>query len=533
MEQIDIRTAIATGQTTIGIELGSTRIKTVLIGPDHQPLATGAHDWENQFVDGYWTYALEAVWAGIQDSYADMARAVRAAYGLEIHTVGAIGCSGMMHGYLPFDTNGQLLTPFRTWRNNTTATAATALAQAFAFPIPQRWSIAHLYQAILDGEAHVPHIASLTTLAGYVHRCLTGENVLGTGEASGVFPIDAATLQYDPRMLQIFAALVKEHNLPWQLSELLPQIRGAGEPAGRLSEEGARRLDAAGHLQAGAVFCPPEGDAGTGMVATNRIAPRTGNVSAGTSVFAMIVLEKPLARVHPEIDLVTTPTGQPVAMVHANNCTSDYDAWIGLFAEALQALGGEVSKSKLYDTLLGLALTADADGGGLLSYGYVAGEHITDIPEGRPLFARGPAARFTLANFMRTQLFAALGALRIGLEILQDQEGVQVDEILGHGGFFKTPEVGQRMMAAAVRVPVSVMATAGEGGAWGIALLAAYRLWGGRGESLETYLTTRVFAGQHSARVAPTTRDVEGFDRFMQRYRRGLALARAAGEHLD
>lgn len=533
MEQSEIRAAIAAGQTTLGIELGSTRIKTVLIGPDHRPLAIGAHDWENQFADGYWTYSLEAIWAGIQDSYTAMARAAKAAYGVEIHTVGAIGCSGMMHGYLPFDADGRLLTPFRTWRNTTTGEAAMALSQAFAFPIPQRWSVAHLYQAILDREEHMTRIASLTTLAGYVHRCLTGENVLGTGEASGVFPIDADTLRYDPRMLRTFDTLVQDHHLPWRLSALLPEIRGAGEPAGCLSEPGARLLDVAGHLRPGVPFCPPEGDAGTGMVATNSVAPRTGNVSAGTSVFAMIVLEKPLSRAYAEIDRVTTPDGKPVAMVHSNNCTSDYDAWIGLFAEALQALGAEVPKSKLYDTLLGLALTADADGGGLLSYGYVSGEHITHFAQGRPLFARGPAARFTLANFMRTQLFAALGALRTGLEILQDQEAVRVDEIHGHGGFFKTPEVGQRVMAAAVRVPVSVMATAGEGGAWGIALLAAYRLWRDPGESLASYLQTRVFAGQQSTTIAPAARDLEGFDLFMKRYTRGLAIERAAVDHLD
>jgi len=530
---IDVRTIIESGNTAVGIELGSTRIKAVLIGPDHQPLASGSHDWENSNVDGIWTYGLDEVWAGMQASYANMARDAEARYGVTIEKIGAIGVSAMMHGYLAFDKDRNLLTPFRTWRNNTTGPASEALTELFGFPIPQRWTIAHLYQAILNGEEHVARIDHLTTLAGYVHWKLTGERLLGVGEASGVFPIDLDTLQYDKRMKDQFAALIASRKFSWTLDGILPGIRMAGEPAGNLTEEGAKLLDGTGRLQPGVPLCPPEGDAGTGMVATNSVAPRTGNVSAGTSVFAMIVLEKALSRAYPEIDLVTTPAGRLVAMVHSNNCTSDYDAWIGLFAEALQALGLEVPKGRLYDTLLGMALDGDPDGGGLLSYGYVSGEHITHFEEGRPLFVRSSGSRMNLANFMRTQLFASLGALRTGLEILFERESVRLDEILGHGGFFKTREVGQRMMAAATRVPVSVMETAGEGGAWGIALLASYRMRKADGETLEEFLSRKVFAGQQSVRVEPDPQDLAGFDAFMRRYTRGLAVERAAVDHLE
>lgn len=532
MNPNEIRNAIASGKTALGIEFGSTRIKAVLIGPDHTPLASGSHEWENRYEHGVWTYSLDDVWTGLQACYRDLRENVRAQYGTSLQTVGAIGFSGMMHGYMPFDQDGDLLVPFRTWRNTITGQAAAQLTELFQFNIPQRWSIAHLYQAILNEEPHISQIRHLTTLAGYVHWKLTGENVLGIGEASGMFPIDSATNTYDAHKIEQFNALLKEKGLPWRLPDILPRVLVAGEPAGTLTAEGARLLDPSGELQPGIPLCPPEGDAETGMVATNSVAERTGNVSAGTSVFAMIVLEKPLSKVYPEIDIVTTPTGKPVAMVHSNNCTSDLNAWIDLFQEAAIALGAQVNESQLYETLYQSALAGDADGGGLLAYNYVSGEHITHMEEGRPLFVRTPTSRFTLANFMRTHLFASLAAMRIGLDILFDQEQVRIDQILGHGGFFKTREVGQRIMAAAMNVPVSVMETAGEGGAWGIALLAAYMLFRQAGEPLEAYLADKVFAGQKAITLAPDPRDVEGFAAFMQRYKRGLVIERAAVEAL-
>jgi sugar (pentulose or hexulose) kinase len=524
--------AIVDGKTVLGIELGSTRIKAVLIDEEHNPIASGSHEWENRYEDGIWTYHLADVWAGLQDSYSRLRRDVLEKYGVPLRTTGAIGFSGMMHGYLAFDRHGNLLVPFRTWRNTITGQAAAKLTDLFQFNIPQRWSIAHLYQAILNREPHVGQISHLTTLAGYVHWQLTGQKVLGVGEASGMFPIDSQTYDYDARKLALFNEVLAAEGIPWRLEEILPKVLVAGDAAGVLTAEGARRLDPTGELQAGIPLCPPEGDAGTGMVATNSIAERTGNVSAGTSVFAMIVLEKALARLHPEIDIVTTPAGKPVAMVHSNNCTSDLNAWVNLFREFAEALGVDVEESRLYETLYRQALAGDADAGGLLAYNYVAGEHITHLTEGRPLFVRRPDSRFTLANFMRVNLFSALGALKIGMDILFEEEGVKVDQLLGHGGFFKTREVGQRMMAAAVNVPVAVMATAGEGGAWGMALLAAYMRHKSAGETLEAYLANRVFAGQQATTIAPDPADVAGFAAFMQRYKQGLAIERAAVENL-
>ncbi len=528
----DIRDSIISGRTTIGMELGSTRIKTVLTGEDNMPLASGSHDWENSCVNGIWTYSIEDIWEGIKKSYKAMAEDALARYGTPIQKVGGIGISAMMHGYLVFDKEDNLLTPFRTWRNNITGRASEELTKLFNFPIPQRWSIAHLYQAILNSEEHIDQISFLTTLAGYVHWKLTGKKVLGIGDASGVFPIDAGTGYYNKHMIGQFEELVGPKKLQWKLEDILPDVLPAGAEAGRLTAEGARLLDESGQLEPGIPFCPPEGDAGTGMVATNSVAPRTGNVSAGTSVFAMIVLEKDLSAAYPEVDLVTTPSGKPVAMVHSNNCTSDYDAWIGLFAEAVKTLGFVVSKAKLYDTLLGAALRGDPDCGGLLSYGYVSGEHITHFEEGRPLFVRSADSRFNLANFMRVNLFSALGALKTGMDILMSKEAVRVDEILGHGGFFKTREVGQKVMAAALNVPVSVMETAGEGGAWGISLLAAYMARKGESESLEDFLKNKVFTGCQVSTVEPDQSDVEGFNRFMERYAKGLAVERAAVENL-
>jgi sugar (pentulose or hexulose) kinase len=450
-----------------------------------------------------------------------------------LESVGAIGFSGMMHGYMAFDKEHNLLVPFRTWRNTITGQAAEELTGLFQFNIPQRWSIAHLDQAILNKEPHVKDISYLTTLAGYVHWRLTGQKVMGIGEASGMFPIDSGTNDYDERMLTLFNEKLESANIPWKLQDILPQVLVAGDAAGVLTEEGARLLDPSGQLQAGIPLCPPEGDAGTGMVATNSVAERTGNVSAGTSVFAMIVLQKDLSKVYPEIDMVTTPAGRPVAMVHSNNCTSDLNAWIGLFREYTDALGVQLDESSLYEMLYQMALTGDADGGGLLSYPYLSGEHITHFEEGRPLFVRTPESHFTLPNFMRVNLFSALGALRIGLDILFDQEQVEIDQVLGHGGFFKTPEVGQRMMAAAMNVPVSVMETAGEGGAWGIALLAAYMVNKAEHEAFEEYLSEKVFAGEDSFTLAPDQADVDGFGAFMERYKKGLVIERAAVDSLN
>jgi len=530
MNQNEIQQAIENGKTALGIELGSTRIKAVLIDENHQPIAAGGHDWENRYENGIWTYSLDDVWSGLQESFRNLSREVMEKYNTPLRTVGAIGFSAMMHGYMAFGQEGNLLAPFRTWRNTITGQAAEKLTELFQFNIPQRWSIAHLYQAILNKEDHVRDICHLTTLAGYVHWKLTGQKVLGVGEASGMFPIDSTRNDYHAGMLEQFNRLLEAENLPWRLGDILPRVLTAGEPAGVLTEEGARLLDPSGQLQAGIPLCPPEGDAGTGMVATNSVAERTGNVSAGTSVFAMIVLEKALSKLYPEIDMVTTPAGRPVAMVHSNNCTSDLNAWVELFHEFTQALGMEVDQSRLFETLYQQALKGDADGGGLLAYNYVSGEHITHLEEGRPLFVRRPDSRFTLANFMRVHLFSALGALKIGMDILFEKEQVKIDQILGHGGFFKTKGVGQKLMAAAMNVPVSVMSTAGEGGAWGMALLAAYLLKKGENETLEAYLANQVFAHEEATTIAPDPSDVAGFAAFMERYKKGLPIEKAAVE---
>jgi sugar (pentulose or hexulose) kinase len=535
MVQDATRKAIASGKTALGVELGSTRIKAVLIGEDHAPIASGSHEWENRYENGIWTYNLEDVWTGLQESYGKLRDQVLERYNTPLQTIGGMGFSAMMHGYLAFDKDGRLLVPFRTWRNTSTAQAAEKLTKLFRFNIPQRWSVAHLYQAILNKEPHVSDIAYLTTLAGYVHWKLTGMSqtgaVLGVGEASGMFPIDSRTNNYDERMIDLFNEQLEAEQgakLAWKLRDILPRVLVAGDAAGTLTQEGAKLLDPTGQLQAGASLCPPEGDAGTGMVATNSVAERTGNVSAGTSVFAMVVLEKSLSRVHPEIDLVTTPAGKPVAMVHSNNCTSDLNAWVALFEEFATALGVQVSEARLFEVLYQRALQGDADCDGLLAYNYVSGEHITHLEGGRPLFVRKPGSGFTLANFMRVHLYSALAALKIGLEILFVQEQVTIDKILGHGGFFKTKEVGQKMMAAALNVPVSVMKTAGEGGAWGIALLAAYMLRKTPSEPLEAYLSNKVFADENGTTIAPNPGDVGGFTAFMARYKKGLGIEQAA-----
>ena len=521
------KSAILAGKTALGIEFGSTNIKAVLIGPDHAPIASGSHGWENQLENGIWTYSLEAVWSGLQDAYSRLAANVRVKYGVNLTTVGALGISAMMHGYLAFDARGELLVPFRTWRNTITEQAAGELTDLFGFNIPQRWSIAHLEQAILNSEPHVPRIARLTTLAGYVHWKLTGRFVLGVGEASGMFPIDSETNQFDAAMLKKYNALLKERGLPFALEEILPSVLTAGEDAGMLTPEGAALLDPAGQLQPGIPMAPPEGDAGTGMCATNSVAPRTGNTSAGTSVFAMVVLEKPLSRVYPEIDLVTTPTGKAVAMVHCNNCTSDINAWVGLFREFGQLFGLEISDDALYTRLFQIAMEGDADCGGLLSYNYYSGEPVTGLSEGRPLFVRKPDAKLTLPNFMRTHLQSALAALKSGLDIL-NREHVAIDTMYGHGGYFKTPGVGQALLAAAIHAPVCVMETAGEGGPWGMALLAAYLVNRSEGETLEEYLSNRVFAGSAGTILAPEAGNEAGFDAFLAAYEKALPVEQAA-----
>ncbi|WP_183279825.1 xylulokinase [Clostridium fungisolvens] len=528
----DIKNSIINGKTVLGIELGSTRIKAVLLGENNTPIASGSHDWENSYINNIWTYSLDEVWTGLQDSYQKMANNVKEQYGVPLQTIGAIGFSAMMHGYMVFNKEGELLVPFRTWRNTITEKASEDLTKVFNYHIPQRWSIAHLYQSILNGEEHVADIDFQTTLEGYVHWKLTGEKVIGIGEASGMFPIDIETKNYNEKMVEQFDELIAHKNFSWKFKDIFPKVLLAGENAGVLTEEGAKLLDVTGNLKPGIPLCPPEGDAGTGMVATNSIAQRTGNVSAGTSVFAMIVLEKDLSKAYEEIDLVTTPTGNLVAMVHCNNCTSDLNAWVGLFKEYSEAMGMEVNMDKLFATLYNKALEGDADCGGLLAYNYFSGEHITSFEEGRPLFVRTPESKFNLANFIRVHLFTSLGALKTGLDILLKEEGVKVDEMLGHGGLFKTKGVGQKIMAAAINAPVSVMETAGEGGAWGIAVLAAYMLNKAENETLDDYLSQKVFAGEVVTKMYPDAKDVKGFDEFMKRYTNGLPIERAAVDNL-
>lgn len=524
----DIKQMIIDGKTTLGIEFGSTRIKAVLIGEDSSPVASGSHEWENKYENGVWTYSLEDIWRGVQDSYTGLAKDVEEKYGTTLETVGAIGFSAMMHGYMAFDKEEKLLVPFRTWRNTITAKAAEELTALFGYNIPQRWSIAHLRQAILNKEERVKDIEYLTTLAGYVHWKLTGEKVLGVGDASGMFPIDCETKDYNAKMLAQFDELTAGENYAWKLKDILPKVLVAGENAGSLTAEGAKLLDTTGRLKAGIPVCPPEGDAGTGMAATNSVAVRTGNVSAGTSVFAMIVLERELSKVYPEIDLVTTPDGSLVGMVHCNNCTSDLNAWVNIFKEFMLTMGMEADMNKLFGALYNKALEGDADCGGLLSYCYFSGEPVTGFEEGRPLFARQIDCKFTLANFMRTHLYSSLAALKIGLDILFKEEKVQADEIFGHGGLFKTKGVGQRIMAAAMDTPVSVMETAGEGGAWGIAVLASYMISKAPDETLAAYLNDRVFAGNRGSRMEPLADDVKGFDVFIQNYKAGFPMEHAA-----
>lgn len=520
-------------KTTLGIELGSTRIKAVLIGPDHVTIASGESNWENRFEDGVWTYHLDDVWTGVQAAYRQLSHNVKRNYGIALSKVGAMGFSAMMHGYLPFDATGKQLTAFRTWRNTTTEKAVESLTSLFQFNIPQRWSIAHLYQAMIDKEEHVNDIDFLTTLAGYIHWKLTGEKVLGVGEASGMFPIDSDTGDYNRHMMEKFNDLTKHDGYQWKLENILPKVLTAGDHAGMLTEVGAKLLDPTGILQAGIPICPPEGDAGTGMVATNSVVERTGNVSAGTSIFSMIVLEKALSNYYTEIDMVTTPTGKPVAMVHCNNFTSDINAWTSLFAEVLQAHGTDVDMGELYTILFKKALEAEEDVGGLVSCNYYAGEPITRFEEGRPLLVRMPDSKLTLPNFMRSQIYAALATLKIGMDLLTEEEKVHVDYMLGHGGFFKTEKVGQQFMADAVGIPIAVMNTAGEGGPWGMAILAAYAVNKKFNQTLEEYLANEVFAKGKMKMLKPTREGKRSFSTYMDRYQSILKVERTAIDALQ
>ena len=507
-------------KTILGIELGSTRIKAVAIDGAFQPVSTGDYTWASSYENGIWTYDLKEVWTGLKAALSRIENREK---------IAAAGVSAMMHGYLAFDKDWNLLVPFRTWQNTVTGPAAAELTALFGFNIPQRWSIAHLYQAVLNGEAHVPQIAHITTLAGYVHYMLTGVNAIGVGEASGMFPIDSKSLNYDAGMLEKFNALVAPRNLPWKLEDLLPRVLTAGEDAGALTEAGSALLD--GLLSAGIPFAPAEGDAGTGMTATSAVAPRTGNVSAGTSIFSMVVLERPLEKVYEEIDLVTTPAGAPVAMVHCNNCTNDTNAWAGILRETADLFGAAPGGGELYTRLYEKSLEGDADCGGVLVCNYLAGEGVTHMDAGRPLVVRGPDSNFTLANFFRAQLYSTMATLKIGMDILAG-EHVAIDSLTGHGGLFKTPVVGQSYLAAACKAPVTCMETAGEGGPYGMALLAAYRLNRNEGESLENFLSGRVFAGASGSTVQPDAASAAGFDAYIQRYTALLEVERAAVEKL-
>lgn len=523
----NIKKDLSAGKTSLGIEFGSTRIKAVLLASDNSIIAVGKYDWENRFENSVWTYSQEDIWTGLQSCYKMLADEVVNKCSQELSTIGAIGFSGMMHGYMAFDSEGELLVPFRTWRNTITEEASEKLTKELEYPIPQRWSIAHLYQAILNKEEHVKDVDHFTTLAGFVHWKLTGKKVLGVGEASGMFPIDIETKSFNKTMINKFNNLIEAKGYSWRLENILPGVLTAGDIAGTLSKEGANLLDPTGKLQAGSLMCPPEGDAGTGMVATNSISKRIGNVSAGTSVFAMVVLEKELSKVYSEIDQVTTPTGNLVAMVHCNNCTSDLNAWVNLFKEFAETFQMDIDMDTLYKTLYKKALEGDSDCGGLLAYNYFSGEHITGLDEGRPLFVRTPDSKFNLANFIRVHLFTSLGALKIGMDILK-KEKVEVDNLFGHGGFFKIKEVGPLIMASALNIPVTIMETADEGGAWGIAVLASYAANKAPEETLDNFLEKRIFSGQSGTYVTPNPKDVEGFEIFLKRYIKGLEIEKTA-----
>ena len=518
---------IKEGRTALGIEFGSTRVKAVLIDEGCTPLASGSYEWENRLENGYWTYSLSEVHTALKSCFKALKENIKATYGCDFTTTGAIGISGMMHGYLAFDKKGKLLTPFRTWRNTTTGEAAEKLTAALNFNIPQRWTSAHTYQAILSKEPHVPEIAYVTTLAGYVHYMLTGVNAVGIGEASGIFPIDSEAMDYDENMVEIFDRLTQEKGFTKKLREIFPKVLPAGANAGYLTEKGALMLDESGEFSVGIPFAPCEGDAGTGMTATNSVRERTGNVSAGTSVFAMLVLKKKLSRVYPEIDMVTTPTGKPVAMVHCNNCTGDINAWANLFTEFARAIGSDISKGKVFDLMYEMAGKGEKDCGGLLSYNFYSGEPVAYCDEGRPMFLRTPDSRMTLPNFMRAHIYSAMASLKLGMDLLFRNERVELDELYGHGGYYIYPGVGQSVTAAAAGTAVSVMKTAGEGGPYGMALLALYSVMG-KGEALEDFLKNVAFRDAECVTVQPDEEDIKGLEEYIERYKAGLEAERAA-----
>lgn len=527
---MNISEFIEQGRAVLGMEFGSTRIKAVLTDDNGKVLATGHHDWENRLQDGIWTYSEKDITGGLRACYASLAADVYDKYDVYITSLAALGFSGMMHGYIALDENDNLLVPFRTWRNTITGEASMKLTSLFGFHIPQRWSIAHLYQAILNGEKHVSGIKYLTTLAGYIHYRLTGNKVMGVGEASGMFPIDSSACDYDRKYMEQFDELITDRHYDWKLRDILPRVLTAGEDAGCLTDDGAALLDASGKLKAGAHLCPPEGDAGTGMTATDAVGVRTGNMSAGTSVFAMVVLDKQLEKLHEELDMVTTPDGSPVAMVHCNNCTSDINAWAGLFMDFAKCMGFKVDTGKVYETLFTKALEGSADCGGIVTCNYFSGEHITGFDEGRPLVVRQPDSTLNIANFMKSNIYSSIASLKIGLDILFKDEKVGLDRITGHGGFFKTPVAGQRIMAAAMNTPVTVMENAGEGGAWGMALLGLYMIHNKEYNSLGDFLHNRIFADVRSTVISPVAEDVRDFDDYMDRYKTTLKVEKAATE---
>ena len=525
---MNIVSQIQEGKTSLGIELGSTRIKAVIVGEDFLPIASGSYSWENKLENGIWTYGVEDIKDGLQECYKSLSQKVYSKYGIYINKFASIGISAMMHGYLAFDKEDNLLTPFRTWRNTTTGQAAEILSKTFNYNIPQRWSIAHLYQAILNKEEHIGKISFITTLAGYVHWLLTGEKVLGIGDASGMFPIDWKKQDYNLEMISSFEELVKESSLGWRLTDILPKIIPAGYFAGNLTEKGAELLDTTGILKSGIPFCPPEGDAETGMVATNSIAPKTGNVSAGTSIFAMVVLENDLSTMHEEIDIVATPSGSPVAMVHCNNCTTELDVWVNMYHDFLKTMGFDLPKNILYDKLYDIALSSAADCSDIIIYNYHSGEPVTGFTDGVPLMIHGAKSDFNASNIMRSLIYSCLATLKIGMDILLKQENVKIENMLAHGGLFKSPITGQRFLSASLEVPVTVMQSAGEGGAWGIALLAAYSARSDKDETLEEFLQSKVFAMQKGLTLNPYKTDVKGFEKYMEKYKQGLAVERSA-----
>ena len=515
------------GETCLGIEFGSTRIKAILIDSTNIPIASGGFNWSNSLIDGIWTYSENEIKTGLQECYLALKKDVIQKYEVKLTNFKAIGISGMMHGIIAVNKNNKILTPFRTWRNNITKDESEFLSEKFSFPVAQRWTITHLYKFVLENETFLPELDYISTLSGYVHRLLTGEKVLGIDDASGMFPIDVKNGNYYCDKIQIFNSLINDKNYKWQLEDILPKVLKCGEPAGKLTKKGSLLLDPSGDLTPGIMLCPPEGDAGTGMVSTNSVKPRTGNVSAGTSVFAMIVLEKELKENSTKLDLVTTPDGNLVAMAHSNNCTGEYDQWISLFNEVIESTGNKINKEDLYDCLLSQTLKADPDCGGLLAFGYISGEHQTGFSEGRPLFTRKPDSLFNLPNFMRTQMYTSLCAMRIGLDYLFEDEKVTLDCLTGQGGFFKTEKVGQTIMAIATHTPVKILQSAGEGGAWGIALLASFMV-NSKDKNLPTFLDTKVFNQTSESIITPKQEDIEGFNKFLERYKKGLKIEREA-----